>query len=565
MTSTKSKIASLALASAAVLALFARCVAFSHIGVDDAAYTFRNPFVATGLGLGNVAEALSNLRHGGIWMPATYVSYMADFSVCRALGAPIMQALHLGNVLLHLANFLLLLCLMRRLDGFRGGRAPWWAALLAALLWAAHPLRVEPVAWIAARKELLWTAFALLGLLCWARRRALPTLAFCALACLSKPTAMCFPLLAMLVGLCSGRGAARPEGRLRALAPYAAMLAMAGATAAIAAYSQTHVAGQSATSLYAVPFAHRLVNALSAAGFYVRATVWPAGLHFDCRAVRSALPLGAAWNLVSLAAACAACLLLALRGRSRRAAAQPAGGDAVRRPSALAFAALWFAVALLPTLGVLGGFGVEAHADRFAYLPSMGVSFLCAAALGRPRRDGSLSGAALPWAASAALAAFAAVSFAQLGHWRDDAAAHRRALACDPAHPRAMVHVADSLCSRRRDFDGGIAMYRRALSLSGEVPEGGFNAADVRARLAYALATRGGRGDLEEVKRLGADVLKDVRLDRRGMMLDALGTAFMREGRGALAAALFRASMDAPDRFWPKASTRRKLEEALGR
>ena len=243
---------------------------------------------------------------------------------------------------------------------------------------------------------------------------------------------------------------------------------------------------------------------------------------------------------------------------------------------ALIFSILWFATGLLPTLGIFGGFGIEAHADRFAYLPSMAIPFLCAALLavgvgdfggvaGRSDADGlSPSGIAVKWALPAAVLALAAVTFRQLGFWRDDATAYHRVLVCDPEHPRAMVHVADSLCSRRRDFAGGIAMYRKSLSLADTVPDGGINVADVRARLAYALASRGGYDDFGEVKRLGADVLKDVRLDRRGMMLDALGTAFMQEGDYRLAAMLFEASLKAPDRFWPKASTQRKLDVCKG-
>ena len=123
-----------------------------------------------------------------------------------------------------------------------------------------------------------------------------------------------------------------------------------------------------------------------------------------------------------------------------------------------------------------------------------------------------------------------------------------------------MVHVADARCSRKRDFDGGISLYRKALSLAGTVPPGGFDVADVQARLAYALASRGNYDDFQEVKRIGADVLQNFRLDRRGMMLDALGTAFMVDGEYRRAALLFKASIEAPDRFWPKASTRRKLE-----
>ncbi len=857
------------LSAMAVLALFSRSVAFSYIGIDDAAYTFRNPFVASGFSLDNVVEAFANLRHGGIWMPITYISYMVDFSICKMSGIPLMQMLHLTNVLLHAVNFCLLIRFMRGLcvpssvrpfsamaggshdgegavatqDFGRAGARPSRVThdgegavatqdfgramhggdtqmvqspngqmqsqivnrkivnspeqseianrkiangkfllliVFAALIWAIHPLRVEPVAWVAARKELLWTMFALLGLLGWTRlcgpgsralgqpsdstatttRASSPrqgfgragarpsrvshdgegavatqgfgragarpsravhggdtqmtkspngqmqseivnrkivnspeqsqianrkiangkwlaclTVLFCILACLSKPTAMCFPLLALLVDWCVRRKPNAIGNRKSKITAYILMLLVAGATAAVAAYSQTHVAGQDVTSIYATPLPQRLVNALSAIGYYLRATIWPFGLHIDCRTVKSLMPLEGWLNLSVFAAACAACLWSAFRGWRNapnrksgghlssaattarassprqatagvtqfivsesgfgRAGARPSRvthdgegavatqgfGRAGARPSrathggdtqmtkstngqmqseianrkivnspeqseivnhqskikdALIFSILWFATGLLPTLGIFGGFGIEAHADRFAYLPSMAIPFLCAALFavgvgdfggvaGRSDADGlSPSGIAVKWALPAAVLALAAVTFRQLGFWRDDATAYHRVLVCDPEHPRAMVHVADSLCSRRRDFAGGIAMYRKSLSLADTVPDGGINVADVRARLAYALASRGGYDDFGEVKRLGADVLKDVRLDRRGMMLDALGTAFMQEGDYRLAAMLFEASLKAPDRFWPKASTQRKLDVCKG-
>ena len=106
------------LSAVLVFALYARCVCFSYIGLDDAAYTFRNPFVAGGLSLSNVAEAFTNLRHGGIWMPVTYMSYMLDASICRMAGLPLISEMHVVNVLLHVVNFLLLWKLIRLLFGF---------------------------------------------------------------------------------------------------------------------------------------------------------------------------------------------------------------------------------------------------------------------------------------------------------------------------------------------------------------------------------------------------------------------------------------------------------------
>ena len=114
-------------AALAVFTLFSRSFAFSYIGIDDAAYTFRNPFVASGFSIENVVEAFANFRHGGIWMPITYISYMIDFSICKTLGIPLMQMLHLGNVLLHVINFCLLIRFLRGLcvpDSVRPFTAP---------------------------------------------------------------------------------------------------------------------------------------------------------------------------------------------------------------------------------------------------------------------------------------------------------------------------------------------------------------------------------------------------------------------------------------------------------
>ena len=525
-----------------VFALFVRTAAFSYIGLDDAAYTFRNPFVAGGLSFGNVFNAFTNLRHGGIWMPVTYISYMLDASICRIAGLPLIGEMHVVNVLLHVINFLLLWKLISAFAAHQPPTAnyqlPTILSALAAVVWAVHPLRVEPVAWVAARKELLWTLFTLVGLICWRDSRRWPwAYLCCALACLSKPTAMCFPFLAAVIGWQQG------WRRFR----YLPLLAMAAATAAIAAYSQTHVAGQESSALYAAPLAHRLVNALSAVGFYLKAMVWPVGLHFDCRAVSDLWPIGAVGNLAALGLA----FVFAVWAFRRL----PTNGSTGCRLPTFVFALAWFIIPLAPTLGVFGSFGIESHADRFAYLPSMAVSFVLVPFLSRPvgRRF-----------AYVAVVVFSVLSFRQLESWRDDATAYTRTLSCDSGHPRAMVHVADALCARRHDFDGGIRLYRQALSLADTVPRGGFDSEDVKARLAYALASRGRDEDFAEVKRLGAAVLCDTRLDRRGMMLDALGSAFLHYGDTQRAASLFRASIAAPDRFWPKASTQRKLELAIG-
>ena len=587
-----------------VFVLYARCVCFAHIGLDDAAYTFRNPFVAGGLSFGNVVEAFTNLQHGGIWMPVTYVSYMLDASICRLTGVPLIGEMHFVNVLLHIVNFLLLWKLLRILSPLTAERPtpssqfPTCIAVFAAMIWAVHPLRVEPVAWIAARKELLWSLFTLSGLICWIKNYQLSTIIFCALACLSKPTAMCFPFLALLVAWWIRRGLAtdtrhstrdsqQPMAFNLRIARHSVLIAtvlLAAATAAIATYSQTHVAGREASVLYAAPLSHRLVNALSAIGFYLKATILPFGLHLDCRSVVGLWPLDAGRNFATLWIVLVMLvfwiLFLAQRRRGAEFEAHPSQSLNPSTPQPLnpstliIFTVSWFLIPLIPTLGIFGSFGMEAHADRFTYFPSMAFAFLIVmlakwTVSRRPTLDSPLTTIHYPLSTIichlSVIIFLSAVTFLQLSYWRDDATAHLRALACDPEHPRALVHVADARCSRQRDFDGGIRLYRQALFRADTVPKGGFDVEDVKAKLAYALATRGRKEDFVEVKRLGAAVVNDARRDRRGLMLDALGTAFFHDGDLERAASLFKASLAAPDRFWPKASTQRKLEQIFGR
>ena len=133
--------------------LYAPTGSFGFLHLDDQDYTFLCPFVHDGLSWGNIKEAFTNLSHGGVWMPLTYISYMCDISLFGPGAGPH----HLVNVALHMANTILLLALAWRLAR---SRISFWI-VLAVAFWAFHPQRVEAVAWIASRKELLWAAFAL--------------------------------------------------------------------------------------------------------------------------------------------------------------------------------------------------------------------------------------------------------------------------------------------------------------------------------------------------------------------------------------------------------------------
>ncbi|MBR1587738.1 MAG: hypothetical protein IJ658_05375 [Kiritimatiellae bacterium] len=574
--------------------LYAPTGSFGFLHIDDHDYTFRCPFVFDGLSWANVKEAFANVRHGGVWMPLTYISYMAGIS----LFGPGPGAHHLANAALHAVNVALLMTLAWRLAGhgmeesggtaaLRRGHGFWIVS--AAAFWALHPQRVEAVAWIAGRKELLWAGFALAGLLCWERgargaarpgqspalppgqRAARPLWPLagaylcCALACMSKPTAMCFPLLALCVDLAMRKGGesatARgmggeiypPRGKVlmrelrsRMLA-YLPLALMAIATGAIAIYSQTHPEGHEARALFSASLPWRLLNAAVAIGLSLFQMIVPAGIHLDYRAVPGQWPIHGILGCLTLAGCLAACAWRLARARHRRESGK------ANVPAACAPAAgLWFIAALLPTLGVFGSFGEHARADRFLYVPMMAVA-LAAAGWRRERENRSLR-ATRPIIVLL-LTVLAACTWPVIDSYRSDEAAFARTLEFDPDNGRALAHVGQAECARRGGIDRGIEHLRRSQAVR---PRD-----DTAAQLAYALAMRGHSADFDEIRRLCGKFACDHQLDRKGQALEALGMTAMRQRRWDEAIACLYDSIRAPQRFYSNEDAMLKLAACL--
>ena len=510
----------------AVAAVYAQTAGFVNLRLDDWGYTAGCPFVRDGFSLGNVGRAFADFGHGAIWMPLTYCTYMLDISLFGGGWGPH----HLVNVLLHAVNASLLLLLLLRLlprFGVATGRG-LAAATAAVMLWALHPMRVEPVAWIAARKELLWTLFTLLALFPWLRfldrgrrRDGLLTFVLFLAAGLCKPTALCFPLLAFAV-----HRFAAPEGRAGRRA-YLPMLAVSLALGLVTICSQTNPTGSDRIDIYDTTFRWRVLNAAVSAGLYLWHTVVPTGVHFDYRAVFEGWPLDGALGLAALAAAMALLALTWLRFR---------GNAAVRRLTGLT---VWgWLVPLAPALGVFGIVGDHALADRYVYLSSaflsLPVAVIVAKAVARFRP------AVVFGVLAVSLAGELSVTCPLTKSFRDDVAVFSRALAHDPDHWRALAFVGAEYCARLGRMDEGVAMLRRSQRLSPRP--------STASTLAYVLALRGAPGDFDEVRRLGARTAADPGLDRGGMMLDALGVVAMREGDDEAAVRWFSSALVAPKR-----------------
>ena len=525
----------------AILFFYVQTGSFEFLRLDDHDYTFRCAFVKDGLSLSNVVEAFTNPRHAAIWMPVTHISYMADIS----LFGPGMGPHHLVNVFIHTLNALLVYLLIFSLLKGRFEEQDTWGMstgwgwsfrqilplLLATAFWALHPQRAEAVAWIAGRKELLCTFFTLLGLLCWIRPGRLATfsaIVCCALACMSKPTAMCFPFLAFLcVGLRCGT-------IRRGIFHYLPLLALAVATGALAIYSQTHPEGRPELALFSASLPWRLLNAVVAVGLYLFQTVIPLGIHLDYQATPGTFPVNGTIGLLSVLAIIALLIGVSVR-RWRR------GLSPLSDPFVLF---LFLLAGLAPTLGIFGSFGEHARADRFHYLPSVACSIGLAALLLKPSWPRILLGSVLVLFTSCC-------SFPVVASYRNDYTAFSRTLQFEPDNGRALAHVASEECARFGHIDKGITLYRRSHELR---PRD-----DTAAQLAYTLALRGLSSDTAEIRRLCAKFACDHSLDHKGMALEALGATAMRQRRWSEAISCLEDSIKAPQRFYSAEDAKLRL------
>ena len=137
----------------AVLAVFGRTVWYGFVSLDDGQYVYSNPHVTGGLSGQDVVWAFSHF-YACNWHPLTWLSHMLD---CQLYGLR-PGGHHLTNVLLHAATAVLLFLVLRRMTG------ELWPSALVAALFAIHPLRVESVAWVAERKDVLSGLFFMLTL-----------------------------------------------------------------------------------------------------------------------------------------------------------------------------------------------------------------------------------------------------------------------------------------------------------------------------------------------------------------------------------------------------------------
>jgi len=382
----------------ATFAVYAQVRHFDFVNYDDPDYTTGNVHVRQGLTAQGLEWALTS-QDAANWFPVTWVSHMIDAQLFGLESG----WRHLHNVLLH-ALAAILLCIFLQ----RATRARWRSALVA-LLFALHPLHVESVAWVAERKDVLSACFWFLTLWAYVRYTERPgwgrylavALSFC-LGLMAKPMVVTLPLVLLLLDYW-------PLARFRQRGPKAIweklpLLGLSGAAAAI-----TWLVQQRAGAVKALPLDTRVANATLSYALYIQKTLWPSRL-----AIFYPYPRGFAF-LPLLAAG----LLLAV---------VTAGVIVLRRRSPYLMTGWgWFVITLVPVIGMVQ-VGGQARADRYMYIPMVGLLIMLVWGAAEILECSRAKALAIPVAAAACLAC-AALTWIQVGYWRNSETLFRRALA----------------------------------------------------------------------------------------------------------------------------------------
>jgi len=436
--------------------VFLPAVNCDFVNWDDDCYVYDNPLILDGLSPAGVRGAFTNVVFCN-WAPLTILSYQLD----ATLFGKEPWGFHLTNVLLHATSAACLFLVLVRMTGCPG------RSITAALLFALHPLRVESVAWIAERKDCLSVLFVVIALLAyeWYCRRPdiwRYSLVFAAMlaSLLSKATAVTLPGLLLLLdvwpmGRLSAPGIGRPVRGDGALLPYPSrpskdlvieklpLIALAVVFAVVTLRTQQ----EAIQTEVDMPFWRaRLPNALCATTWYVAKTFWPSGLYPVYR--HTGIDDRPIWLVLGCTAACASL----------------AGVAAVtaRRVPAVTIGMVWFTVSLLPVLGLVAQQGFQSHADRFTYVPHVGL--LVAIVWGGWEIANRLrcSPGFIASGVVLAVSACAVRCESQLPIWHNSESLWNHVLALDPRSPVAHYNLGRALDDRGHS-EAAAARYHQAL------------------------------------------------------------------------------------------------------
>jgi tetratricopeptide (TPR) repeat protein len=424
------------------------------VNFDDDDYVTNNRVVKNGLTPAGIHWAFTTF-HSANWHPVTWLSHMLD---CQLFGLN-PAAHHFVNALIHSVNAALLFLLLLRLTKLK------WPSLIVAALFAWHPLHVESVAWIAERKDVLSTFFALLALLSYTkfvkencRRSFWLALIFFALGLMAKPMFVTLPFIMLLLDFWPVQRFSKSTIQ-RLLVEKIPFFLLAAGSCVLTFLAQR---AEAVRTLKQVSLSLRLENAVAACATYLFQIFWPANL-----AVFYPMPDKIA-PIAIIISATALLLISWLAWLARKTC------------PCLIIGWLWFLGALVPVIGLVK-VGDAAHADRYTYFPAVGIFIAVVFGIwSRLKQPGAQK--IFMVASGAALVLCVALTEHQLQFWRDSETLFRRSLAVTGENPLAILNFNAAVETN------GETMFRNAVAVTKNNPTAHLN-------LGAALESKGKTGE----------------------------------------------------------------------
>ena len=451
------------------------------INYDDDVYVTGNAHIQGGLSLSTVEWAFKSM-HASNWHPLTWLSHAAD---CEFYGLN-PQGHHLTSVLLHAINAVLLFLALRRLTG------AGWRSLFVAVVFGLHPLRVESVAWVAERKDVLSTMFGLLALLMYANyaeraRTKNPkckvsyglTLLFFAFSLMSKPMLVTLPFVLLLLDYWP-LNRFRHESSWKLVREKAPFFLLMAASCAVTFVAQKR--GGAMALMAGTPFGASLENALVSYGRYLGKLFWPENLavyypvvdHWPMQIVllSSALLLGV--SVASIAA--------------RRSHPYVVTGW------------FWFLGTLVPVIGLVA-VGEQSMADRYTYVPLVGVLILVAWGAEEMTRRWRYQTFSLSAASVVVIVACIVLTRQNLGYWRTSETLFRHVIAVTGDNYSAHCNLGNALMGQGRTEEA-LSEFQTAAKLK---PDSSENHCNVGVALANLNRLDEAIGEFQYAARLNPD------------------------------------------------------------
>ncbi len=446
------------LLTAAVLVFYNPVIHNGFLNYDDDGYITNNAQVRTGLTWATVKWAFTTYDQAN-WHPLTWLSHALD---CEIFGLN-PAGHHYVNVSLHAANVVLLFLLLQRATGFR------WRSLTVAALFALHPMNVESVAWAAERKNLLSMMFFLLALYAYGeyarrpgfrksglRRYALVAFFF-VLALLSKPQVIAFPFLLGLWDywpLCRivAPAFAGPEAQGGNVPKWPSgwlaleklpLLLLSAASAVVTMKAQKAGGAVQAFSRYSLLL--RVETAVISYVDYLGKALWPSHL---VALYPHPTKLYPAWQVAAAVLVLMVVTALVLRARDQR---------------YLVVGWFWFLGSLVPMIGLVQ-VGFQAMADRFAYIPFIGLFLMMTWLVADLAKAHQIPAAWLAIPAVSCLLALGTVTYRQVDYWHDIPSFWLRTLALTQDNYMAQNNFGDFLLNQGRTEEAA-AHFRAALAI----------------------------------------------------------------------------------------------------